>query len=417
MKNKSKSCSNFKRRELSQSEKILINKYNDIDDDKLIKENNDLKFTQYNKDFSIEEIEKKLDNNYTNIFPSNININSVNDSENKIKNILNKFNIKDTSDDIRIKEYNNNDKLRNNSKIQRTNENMKYFDNKSRISSKEIINKYINSQENIINSNNNIDNYTYYNTKNLSKTYGGNFLSNFNYINLTESLLNKTHNVIFPPKKTNLKNNSCCNIFNFKRIIDIEKNDTINEYNDIPKLLDMNKIICNNFNKNKKEKKKLNEKFRQNYSRIISAKKTKNKINKIDKENKENNSKCLNNNNNTKFKNNSNIKNYIKLSSSVKIIKPYKYISNKSIISKEKNNNNNKIKNKIFEIVEINKNKKKKNSQSEITVHKKQKIKENKNKNSSYNNKLKPELDEFKKSFFQYSSILSELIYKNKNNF
>ena len=28
MKNKSKSCSNFKRRELSQSEKILINKYN-----------------------------------------------------------------------------------------------------------------------------------------------------------------------------------------------------------------------------------------------------------------------------------------------------------------------------------------------------------------------------------------------------
>ena len=150
MKNKSKSCSNFKRRELSQSEKILINKYNDIDDDKLIKENNDLKFTQYNKDFSIEEIEKKLDNNYTNIFPSNINIYSVNDSENKIKNILNKFNIKDTSDDIRIKEYNNNDKLRNNSKIQRTNENMKYFDNKSRISSKEIINKYINSQENLI---------------------------------------------------------------------------------------------------------------------------------------------------------------------------------------------------------------------------------------------------------------------------
>ena len=54
MKNKSKSCSNLKRRELSQSEKILINKYNDIDDDKLIKENNDLKFTQYNKDFSIE---------------------------------------------------------------------------------------------------------------------------------------------------------------------------------------------------------------------------------------------------------------------------------------------------------------------------------------------------------------------------
>ena len=150
MKNKSKSCSNFKRRELSQSEKILINKYNDIDDDKLIKENNDLKFTQYNKDFSIEEIEKKLDNNYTNIFPFNININSVNDSENKIKNILNKFNIKDTSDDIRIKEYNNNDKFRNNSKIQRTNENMKYFDNKSRISSKEIINKYINSQENLI---------------------------------------------------------------------------------------------------------------------------------------------------------------------------------------------------------------------------------------------------------------------------
>ena len=417
MKNKSKSCSNFKRRELSQSEKILINKYNDIDDDKLIKENNDLKFTQYNKDFSIEEIEKKLDNNYTNIFPSNINIYSVNDSENKIKNILNKFNIKDTSDDIRIKEYNNNDKLRNNSKIQRTNENMKYFDNKSRISSKEIINKYINSQENLINSNNNIDNYTYYNTKNLSKTYGGNFLSNFNYINLTESLLNKTQNVIFPPKKTNLKNNSCCNIFNFKRIIDKEKNDTINEYNDIPKLLDINKIICNNFNKNKKGKKKLNEKFRQNYPRIISAKKIKNKINKIDKENKENNSKYLNSNNNTKFKNNSNIKNYIKLSSSVKIIKPYKYISNKSIISKEKNNNNNKIKNKIFEIVEINKNKKKKNSQSEITVHKKQKIKENKNKNSSNNNKLKPELNEYKKSFFQYSSILSELIYKNKNNF
>ena len=332
MKNKSKSCSNFKRRELSQSEKILINKYNDIDDDKLIKENNDLKFTQYNKDFSIEEIEKKLDNNYTNIFPSNININSVNDSENKIKNILNKFNIKDTSDDIRIKEYNNNDKLMNNSKIQRTNENMKYFDNKSRISSKEIINKYINSQENIINSNNNIDNYTYYNTKNLSKTYGGNFLSNFNYINLTESLLNKTQNVIFPPKKTNLKNNSCCNIFNFKRITDKEKNDIINEYNDIPKLLDINKIICNNFNKNKKGKKKLNEKFRQNYPRIISAKKIKNKINKIDKENKENNSKYLNSNNNTKFKNNSNIKNYIILSSSVKIIKPYKYISNKSII-------------------------------------------------------------------------------------
>ncbi len=106
-----------------------------------------------------------------------------------------------------------------------------------------------------VNSNNNIDNYTYYNTKNLSKTYGGNFLSNFNYINLTESLLNKTQNVIFPPKKTNLKNNSCCNILNFKRIIDIEKNDTINEYNDIPKLLDINKIICNNFNKNKKEKK------------------------------------------------------------------------------------------------------------------------------------------------------------------
>ena len=43
--NKSKSCSNFSRRTLSESEKMLLNKYKNIDNDK--NNNNDLKITDY----------------------------------------------------------------------------------------------------------------------------------------------------------------------------------------------------------------------------------------------------------------------------------------------------------------------------------------------------------------------------------
>jgi hypothetical protein len=61
--NKSKSFSNFSRRALSESEKSLLNKYNNIENEN--KNNNiDLKFTnnfeKEGKNFSIKEIEKKL---------------------------------------------------------------------------------------------------------------------------------------------------------------------------------------------------------------------------------------------------------------------------------------------------------------------------------------------------------------------
>ena len=65
--NKSKSCSNFSRRALSESEKSLLNKYNNIGNEN--KNNFDSKITnnfeKEGKNFSIKEIEKKLDINYS----------------------------------------------------------------------------------------------------------------------------------------------------------------------------------------------------------------------------------------------------------------------------------------------------------------------------------------------------------------
>ena len=334
MKNKSKSCFNFIRRELSESEKLLLNKYNEIEPEPNEIKIKDLKTLKNKNDLAIKEIENRLDNDY---------------SKYNFNNKYNKTNV----------DNNNNSIYKNN--LYKT--------------SKEIVNKYIKPQSQLLN---NIDiDYT-----KLGKTYNkNNSIVNYNFINLTESLLNKTQNIILPAKtleakKANLKNNSCKNIFCFKRIKEEEK-DINKENNDIPKLLSNKNIIKDysfkDFINNERKKLKTSEKkFEYNLSDInINKKKEYESIFK------------KRNNNNNKYLYNKNLS-----SENIKVIKPYKYFST--------NNNNKKVKNKIS----------KNYSQTDINI--------NKNKVSrkinGYNYKNK-------NSLLQYSSIFSDLIYKNKNYF
>ena len=333
MKNKSKSCFNFIRRELSESEKLLLNKYNEIEPEQKEIKIKDLKTLKNKNDLAIKEIENRLDNDY---------------NKYNFNNKYNKTNID-----------NNNNSIYKNSLYK---------------TSKEIVNKYIKPQSQLLN---NIDiDYT-----KLGKMYNkNNSVVNYNFINLTESLLNKTQNIILPAKTlesktTNLKNNSCKNIFCFKRIKEEEK-DINKENNDIPKFLTNKNIIKDYsfkdfFNNRRKKLKTSEKKFEYNLSDI--------NINK--KKEYESIFKKRNNKNKYLYSNN--------LSSiNIKVIKPYKYFST--------NNNNKKIKNKIS----------KNYSQTDINI--------NKNKVSrkinGYNYKNK-------NSLLQYSSIYSYLISKNKNYF
>ena len=333
MKNKSKSCFNFIRRELSESEKLLLNKYNEIEPEQNDVKIKDLKTLKNKNDLAIKEIENRLDNDY------------------------NKYNF--------------------NNKFNKTNidNNNSIYKNSLYKTSKEIVNKYIKPQSQFLN---NID----IDYSKLGKTYNkNNSVVNYNFINLTESLLNKTQNIILPAKtlevkKTNLKNNSCKNIFCFKRIKEEEK-DINKENNDIPKLFTNKNIIKDYsfkdfFNNGRKKLKISEKKFEYNLSDInINKKKDYESIFK------------KRSNNNNKYLYNKNLS-----STNIKVIKPYKYFST--------NNNNKKAKNKIS----------KNYSQTDINI--------NKNKVSrkinGYNYKNK-------NSLLQYSSIFSDLISKNKNYF
>ena len=337
MKNKSKSCFNFIRRELSESEKLLLNKYNEIEPEQKEIKIKDLKTLKNKNDLAIKEIENRLDNDY---------------NKYSFNNKYNKTNID-----------NNNSIYKNN--LYKT--------------SKEIVNKYIKPQSQFLN-NIEID-YT-----KLGKTYNkNNSVVNYNFINLTESLLNKTQNIILPAKtleakKTNLKNNSCKNIFCFKRIKEEEK-DINKENNDIPKLF-TNKNIIKDYsfkdfiNNGRKKLKTSEKKFEYNLSDI--------NINK--KKDYESIFKKRNNNNNNKYLYNKNLS-----STNIKVIKPYKYFST--------NNNNKKAKNKIS----------KNYSQTDININKNKVSR----KISGYNYKFNGS----KNSLLQYSSIFSDLISKNKNYF
>ena len=368
MKNKSKSCTNFMRRELSESEKLLLDKYQN-DEIKILnqekKENNNIKIIQYKNNNLIKEIEKKYDDNNFN--------NTYNDNNNKI----NYDNLLD-------------DNARN------------IYRNNLYKASQEIINKYIkppsqnlikiNSITNSINDNNNNKLNNIYNDK-----YYSSFI-NYNFINLTESLLYKTQNIICPPKMTNLKNNSCKNIFCFKR--NKEENIINNELNEIPKLLENKKIINEYNNKNKNEITNLklsNKGFGHNLS-ANDIKETK----KINKKIKIKNIYKVPNHKNKIEKNLSTINN--------KIIKPYKYFP---VSYKSK-----KIKNKISQINNennINKNKNKNHTETEINRNQSAKIiKGYKYKNNDFYKVFKPEN---KKTFIKYSSIITELLYKNKKYF
>ena len=348
MKNKSKSCFNFTRRELSESEKLLLNKYkyNEIESEQNETKVKDLKTLKNKNDFTIKEIENRLDNDY---------------SKYSFNNKYNKTNIDNT-----ISIYKNN--------LYKT--------------SKEIVNKYINPQSKYVNPQSKLLNDIDIDYSKLGKTYNkNNSVVNYNFINLTESLLNKTQNIIFPyktleSKKTNLKNNSCKNIFCFKRI---KGEDNINKENtDIPKLLSNKNIIKDysfkDFINNERKKLKASEKkYEFNLSDInINKKKEYESIFK-----KRNNN---NNNNNNKYLFNKNLS-----SVNIKVIKPYKYFST--------SNNNKKTKNKIS----------KNYSQTDINI--------NKNKVSRKINGYNYKFNGSKNSLLNYSSIFSDLIYKNKKYF
>ena len=312
MKNKSKSFSNFIRRELNESEKLLLNKYN----------NNE-------KDTKQVEIKNK---DYLNITYNN-----------------------------KLKDYNF------------------AYENKENISSNyNDIYKNIKPQINKIN-----------NIEKEPNKYKNNYSVNYNYLNLTESLLKKTQNIFSPSKKTNLKASSCKNIFDFKRITKKENKENINKENiDIPELIEKSAIFSY---KDKKEEKKLledsNKKLKHNYSDINLTKKKVDKI--IPKLDTKKSSV-----NDIKYKK------YLfdKISLiNTKMIKPYIYYSsynNKKITVK-------KIKN--FSQIDINN---KDNKALEIIKGYKY--------NFDYNDKYELEKKEFKKSFLQHSSIMSELINKNE---
>lgn len=339
------------RRELSESEKLLLNKYHEIDSEnnKIDNNNNNLKSIKYKNDLFIKEIENKLyDDNFSNTY----------------NNKCNKTNIENILD-------NNN------------NENTIYKN------SKEIINKYIKSPSQ------NLKDIDY------SQKYNNKSIVNYNFISLTESLLYKTQNIIFPSKikKKNLKNNSCENIFCFKRQKEEGKDEA-------PKIINNKNIIDEYFNKDNNEKNKLKNLLKKNKYNLFDINSNKKIGNNLEQKKETKISKI----NYKKFFFNQ------KLSSiNTQIIKPYKYYS--------ATNANKKIKNKIWNIDKSNINnktkKKMKNySQTDINIKKASKIiKGYSYKFNGSNNQNKQEKKENKKSFLQYSSIMSDLIYKNKKYF
>ena len=385
--NKSKSCSNFSRRTLSESEKMLLNKYKNIDNDK--NNNNDLKITDYfakRINYSIKEIENKLDNNYldftytNNLTKKYLNETMPNNNNNTLKETSHKS--------INISEYTPSiDYFNYIDKTKDIESKPNYLENKI---NQKLINKYINPDkiiDNITNNKNNLNN--------LNQTYkNSNAFVNFNYINLTENLFNKTQKMILKSNnKIDLKNNSCKNIFNFKRIA---KKDFLETQKEIPNLIETSNftITKNSYKKNNESKKQA-----RNLSEIKVVPKLKNKIFE------------------NKYRKNTNLKSCF----NTVIIRPYKYISCEKIMFK---NNKKKVKNKIIKknkanlsrtIDDININK---NRIKNIKIHKykdtnkiiKKENKENKeNINENNNNKIN------KSSLIRYSSIMSQLIFKNKN--
>ena len=385
--NKSKSCSNFSRRTLSESEKMLLNKYKNIDNDK--NNNNDLKITDYfakRINYSIKEIENKLDNNYldftytNNLTKKYLNETMPNNNNNTLKETSHKS--------INISEYTPSiDYFNYIDKTKDIESKPNYLENKI---NQKLINKYINPDkiiDNITNNKNNLNN--------LNQTYkNSNAFVNFNYINLTENLFNKTQKMILKSNnKIDLKNNSCKNIFNFKRIA---KKEFLETQKEIPNLIETSNftITKNSYKKNNESKKQA-----RNLSEIKVVPKLKNKIFE------------------NKYRKNTNLKSYF----NTIIIRPYKYISCEKIMFK---NNKKKVKNKIIKknkvnlsrtIDDININK---NRIKNIKIHRykdtnkiiKKENKENKeNINENNNNKIN------KSSLIRYSSIMSQLIFKNKN--
>lgn len=385
--NKSKSCSNFSRRTLSESEKMLLNKYKNIDNDK--NNNNDLKITDYfakRINYSIKEIENKLDNNYldftytNNLTKKYLNETMPNNNNNTLKETSHKS--------INISEYTPSiDYFNYIDKTKDIESKPNYLENKI---NQKLINKYINPDkiiDNITDNKNNLNN--------LNQTYkNSNAFVNFNYINLTENLFNKTQKMILKSNnKIDLKNNSCKNIFNFKRIA---KKEFLETQKEIPNLIETSNftITKNSYKKNNESKKQA-----RNLSEIKAVPKLKNKIFE------------------NKYRKNTNLKSCF----NTIIIRPYKYISCEKIMFK---NNKKKVKNKIIKknkvnlsrtIDDININK---NRIKNIKIHKykdtnkiiKKENKENKeNINENNNNKIN------KSSLIRYSSIMSQLIFKNKN--
>ena len=384
--NKSKSCSNFSRRTLSESEKMLLNKYKNIDNDK--NNNNDLKITDYfakRINYSIKEIENKLDHNYLDFtYTNNLTKKYLNETMPNNNNAL-----KETSHkSINISEYTPSiDYYNYIDKTKDIESKPNYLENKI---NQKLINKYINPDkiiDNITNNKNNLNN--------LNQTYkNSNAFVNFNYINLTENLFNKTQKMILKSNnKIDLKNNSCKNIFNFKRIA---KKEFLETQKEIPNLIETSNftITKNSYKKNNESKKQA-----RNLSEIKVVPKLKNKIFE------------------NKYRKNTNLKSCF----NTVIIRPYKYISCEKIMFK---NNKKKVKNKIIKknkanlsrtIDDININK---NRIKNIKIHKykdtnkiiKKENKENKeNINENNNNKIN------KSSLIRYSSIISQLIFKNKN--
>ena len=322
MKNRSKSFTNFIRRELSESEKLLINKYNNEKEPKQIElKNEDYLNITYNNKFSKTYFAQNK--NTENIPINNIPINN---------NIIYK-NINHHINNIDINKYNNNHSVNN------------------------------------------------------------------NFVNLIESLLKKTQNIFSNTKKINMKTNSCSNIFNFKRITKVanqENKENINNENiendDIPELIERNKIYSY---KDKNEEKKLleytNRKLKHNLSEInITKKKWDKLIPKLDKINS--------NVNDRKYKKYLFDKKFSQMN--IKMIEPYIYFSSYN------NKNNKKIKEKKIK----NSSKIDINNDKVTEIIKGYKYKFN-NEKYKLNNHGKNEL---KRSFFQHSSILSELIYKNE---
>ena len=162
--NKSKSCSNFSRRTLSESEKMLLNKYKNIDNDK--NNNNDLKITDYfakRINYSIKEIENKLDNNYLDFTYTN-NLTKKYLNETMPNNNNNNNTLKETSHkSINISEYTPSiDYFNYIDKTKDIESKPNYLENKI---NQKLINKYINPDkiiDNITNNKNNLNNLKHF---------------------------------------------------------------------------------------------------------------------------------------------------------------------------------------------------------------------------------------------------------------